>query len=398
MRSRALKAGLVMAVGLLVAGVLPADAAAAPGQNAKGKANPGAANKPAAKPAAKPASRSNLVKIDWGHVWSGPDIDEDTLYGKLVVVHVWTYPNAQSGNKAERDKRKADVAAAISALTGMKALATKYHKAGLVVIGVFVKGHGRGATLQRMMDVVKVKRVPYSICAWPPGRANQLKSGLRPGDAIIYDHAGSVAYAGAVNSTMARQIKELLGSRPHPILGARELKKLSLAAGKVKAARYGEAWQNCKQTLDDAKADDDAKAEATYLQERLDADAERLLAIADDNREASPKLVVKVLTRLRRQYAGCPHGEKATATWNDLSKDRDFKLELAAQKGFEVIRAQADGIPRCPTDKAQQPKWMSEYGRKYRDLKNRVLRLKGKCPDAWYTQQAEGILHDLAPA
>ncbi|MCC6575159.1 MAG: hypothetical protein IT462_15390 [Planctomycetes bacterium] len=186
-----------------------------------------------------------------------------------------------------------------------------------------------------------------------------------PGDnglpfAYVIGVDGKVVFEGRGNYEAV--IKTELAKIKYPGLGKIEIAKgLEGAAANFVARQYAKAIADCNKVLDKSK-DDAAKADAQFIIDRCNAEAERLKARAD--KFAEEKHYVEAIAALETIAAGFKGMEVATAAADKVKewkKDKEIKKELDAQVALNKL---VEATKNART-KAEKAKPLRDFAKKY---------------------------------
>jgi len=316
---------------------------------------------------------SRLGKTRLGETWMGASLAREDLRGQVVLLEFWGYRCPPC----------------IASIPHMTKLDRQYGRHGLVVIGAHAQGD-KGEAKTEAIAIARKRGASYTIMS----RAHVPEANFRGiPHVFVFDHTGKVVYEGhPMDKQMDRTIVAALKRRPHPILGEMKYRELRAAASEVKAGRLGQAWKLCAARKD---AEGPAGEEARFLLGRLDRHAQRVLTRTEGCRKDSPGECMEMLTELRKQYAGSPHGDAAAKRLEALGAEKEFQVDLKAERMLRPIERAVGKIPPRPDDRAAQSSWKRRYGSAARQIKGRVESMKKQYPDSQFTQKAEELLARL---
>lgn len=336
-------------------------------------------------PAQRKWEDTHLGRCKLEKVWSGPNLDEDELWGKVTVVVFWD----------------ADDKGSLKALANLVRLERKYKRYGLVAIAAYTGVDANAKT--KAVSSAKSKRVTFTVV--PAARIFVTgKVVEKVPHAVVFNHAGGTVYNDYPGRAMDKKVLESLKRRPaHPALilvkdyderNYKDRYKFMLSAvAKIKQNRLAGAWKAC-----DARKDETTKRgdQARALLDGLDRYADRLMERAEKAKSESPKRAVELLTRVSRSYKKAPKGEAAAKMLQEWLSDEKFKVELRAETSFRVIERMAARLPPRPTGGPERQQWERRWSRSFATLERTFKKFEKDHAGAEFVERAKRLVSGIA--
>jgi thiol-disulfide isomerase/thioredoxin len=268
---------------------------------------------------------SQLGKTRLGEHWHGKKVDAKALQGRVVLIEFWGYRCPPC----------------IRSLPHMEQLHKKYKSHGFVLIGA----HAQGSQKSKALKVINKAGVTYTILsgATVPG----LKFSGIP-HAALFDMKGKMVWHGHPMSLKERDIVTLLRAvkaggtaSSSKERGARLIqnktfsKELKYAVEALRQGQLGRAYSICEKKSV-AKEKKEVSTQAKGLLAELNKDAAEQLKLADQASKKSFSKAYRILSWIKRDYAGSAIYKQAIAKGKEMkAKEYEAKKNKLEQSKAE---------------------------------------------------------------
>lgn len=334
-----------------------------------------------------PWGNTHLGRCKLDTVWDGPELDEGSLFGKVVVVIFW----------------EADNDGSLKALANLVRLEKKYKRYGLVAIAAYKSKTMDDNAKSKAISSAKTRRVTFTVVS--AGRIFvDRKVVEKVPHAVVYNHTGNIAYNDYPGQAMDKKIVESLKVRPaHPALifvkhynekNYKDKYKFMLSAiAKIKQNRLGDAWKDCEARKDDVNQRGD---QARMVLDGLDKYADRLIQRAEKHKSNSPTKAADLLTKVSQAFRKAPKGEAAAKMLKEWTSDAKFQAERRAEAPFRTIERMADRIPPRPMGGPERQTWERRWKGSFTALERSLKKFEKDYAGTDFAEKAKRLVTGIA--